>query len=213
MATLSASTDTTVTSTASITDRDAALLAAYAELMAETGRRPSIRTLRERARVSTDAAADWLRHHAPERRAPEIPAESLAPVLAPLWAAAVDMATQSRRDEHQTTLAAHLESEARALADAEQAATKAQQQVDRAAAAETRVENLAREIVTAQQAAHRAREQAHEADTTAAETRERAHVAIHQAEQAVAQAEAEATTLREALAAIVPTTDTTQEKS
>lgn len=55
----------TRTGAAATADRDAALLAAYAAHMTENGRRPSVRTLRERAQVSTNEAADWLREHAP----------------------------------------------------------------------------------------------------------------------------------------------------
>jgi flagellar biosynthesis GTPase FlhF len=192
--------------------RHAALLAAYTAHLAEHGRRPGVRALRERARVSTDAAATWLKEHAPERRAPEIPAERLAPVLEPLWAAAVDAASQVLQEDHQATLAAHLESEQQALQDAERATTQAQQQADRAAEAESRAEALTREVVTSQQEAHRAREQAHEVGEAAAEIRERAQQAIHQAEQAAAVARAEAAALREALAAVRPTTDPTQEE-
>lgn len=183
-------------------DRDVALLAAYTAHRTETGRRPSVRTLRERARVSTDAAADWLREHAPERHPLEIPAEQLSLVLAPLWAAAVDAATQALQDEHGATVAAHLESEQQALAAAERDAVHAKQQADRAAVAETRAEQLATEITTAKQEAAGAREQAREAEQAATAERARAQAAIHTAEQAAAVAQAESRTLREALAAI-----------
>lgn len=198
--------------TAITTDRDAALLSAYTAHLKEHGRRPSIRALRERARVSTDAAATWLKTHAPGRRPPEIPAENLTPVLAPLWAAAVDAAVQILQVEHQTALSAHVESERQALADAERATAQVEQLADRATAAESRAEALAREIATAQQEAQRAHAQAHEAGQAAAETRESAQAAIHDAEQAAAVARAEAATLREALATVRPATGTTQEK-
>lgn len=193
-------------------DRHAALLAAYTAHLAEYGRRPGVRALRERARVSTDAAATWLKEHAPERRAPELPAERLAPVLAPLWAAAVDAATQVLQEDHQATLATHIKSEQQALQDAERATTHAQQQADRAAEAASRAEALSREISTFQQEAHRARQQAHEAEKAAAEIRERAQRDIHQAEQAAAVARGEAAALREALTAVRPVTEPTQEK-
>lgn len=183
-------------------DRAAALLAAYTEHLAETGRRPSIRALRERAKTSTDAAADWLRHHAPERRPPEIPAEQLSPVLAPLWAAAVDAAIQALQDEHEASLAAHVESEQQALAAAERDAVHAQQQADRASAAEKQAEQLAAEITIAKDEAAGARTQAREAELLATAESARAQAAIHAAEQVAAVAQAEARTLREALAAI-----------
>lgn len=195
------------------TERHAALLAAYTAHLAEHGRRPGVRALRERARVSTDAAASWLKKHAPERRAPEIPAERLAPVLAPLWAAAVEAATQILEEDHQATLATHIESEQQALQETERATTHAQQQAARAAEAASRAEALAREIDTSQQEAHRARQQAHEAERAAAESRERAQQAIYQAEQAAAVARAEAAALREALVAVRSAIDPTQEKS
>lgn len=201
------------TSDAAAADRHAALLAAYTDHMAETGRRPGVRALRERARTSTDAAAVWLKTHAPERQPPELPAEQLAPVLAPLWAAAVDVATQILRDEHDAALAAHIESERQALQDAYRANAQVQQLADRAAAAESRAEALARKIVTAQQEAHRARTHAYEAGQATAELRERAQEVIHEAEQTAAVARAEAAVLREALAAVRPVTDPTQEKS
>lgn len=199
MTTAPTSTDASATSTA---DRHAALLAAYTELMTETGRRPGVRALRERAKTSTDAAADWLKTHAPERRPPEIPAESLEPLLVPLWAAAVDAATRLLQDEHEASLAAHLESERQALAAAERDAAHAQQQADRAAAAEKRAEQLAAEITTAKQEAAGALERAHKADQAATAASTRAQAAISAAEQAAAVAQAEARTLREALSAI-----------
>lgn len=81
--------------------------------------------MRERAHTSTDAAADRLKTHAPERRPPEIPSEQLSPVLAPLWAAAVDAATGLLQDEHEATLATHIDSERQALAAAERDAIHA----------------------------------------------------------------------------------------
>lgn len=198
----------TAAPTSTVTERDAALLAAYTAHVTETGRRPSVRALRERARTSTGAAATWLKTCAPERRAPEIPAEQLSPVLAPLWAAAVEAATQALQDDHQAALDEHIESEALALEMTEQALTEAHQQ---AIAAEARADELVQALSALQEEIPLVRQLVHAAEQSAAAERERAHAAIHEAEQAAAVARAEAQTLREALAAVRPATDTTQE--
>ncbi|MDP7707515.1 hypothetical protein [Mycobacterium sp. TY815] len=55
-----------------------------------------MRTLREQARVSTDAASEWLRTNLPARDISPVPTDALARVLDPLWSAAVAAA----REEH-----------------------------------------------------------------------------------------------------------------
>ena len=78
-----------------------ALADAFASLSVE-GKPVTVRSLRERAGVSTDAAGEWLRTNRPARDVSPVPADVLARVLDPLWSAAVAAA----RDEHAETDAA-----------------------------------------------------------------------------------------------------------
>lgn len=68
---------------------------AFAALSVE-GKPVTVRSLRERARVSTDAASEWLRTNRPARDVSPVPTDVLKRVLDPLWSAAMAAA----RDEH-----------------------------------------------------------------------------------------------------------------
>lgn len=99
----------------------------------------TVRSLRERAGVSTDAAAAWLRTNRPARDVPPVPTEVLARVLEPLWSAAMTAA----RDEHAEADAA----ERAALIQAEtDALTKVAAATSRAEDAEDEVAQLRREV-------------------------------------------------------------------
>lgn len=99
----------------------------------------TVRSLRERAGVSTDAAAGWLRANRPARDVPPVPTEVLARVLEPLWSAAITAA----RDEHAEADAA----ERAALVQAEtDALTEVAAATSRAEAAEAEVAQLRREV-------------------------------------------------------------------
>ena len=101
-----------------------ALADAFASLSVE-GKPVTVRSLRERAGVSTDAAGEWLRTNRPARDVSPVPADVLARVLDPLWSAAVAAA----RDEHAALTAAATKdaADARALAhSAELLAAEAQ---------------------------------------------------------------------------------------
>lgn len=155
----------------------------------------TVRSLRERASVSTDAAAAWLRTNRPTRNVPPVPSDVLARVLDPLWSAAITAA----RDEHAESDAA----ERAALIQAEtDALTEVAAAISRAEATEAEVTQLRREVadLTAHLAAAEAsREQqtalAAAATRDAAEARE----AVHKAELSATEAQATARTLREIL--------------
>lgn len=122
----------------STTTTAAALADAFAALSVE-GQAVTVRALRERAKVSTDAASEWLRTNRPTRDVPPVPTDALERVLLPLWSAAVAAA----RDEHAEADTA----ERAALIQAEtDALTKVAAATSRAEAAEDEVAQLRREV-------------------------------------------------------------------
>jgi len=164
-----------------------ALADAFAALSVE-GKPVTVRTLRERAGVSTDAAGEWLRANRPARDVSPAPADVLTRVLDPLWSAAVAVA----RDEQAEATAAErdvlVRAEAEALADLAAA-------VSRAEAAEAEITQLRRELAAAE-----ADREALTARTAAAvKDAEDSRAAAHAAELATAEAQATARTLREVL--------------
>ena len=171
-----------------------ALADAFAALSVE-GKPVTVRSLRERAGVSTDAAGEWLRTNRPARDVSPVPADVLARVLDPLWSAAVAAA----RDEHAETDAAERAALVAAEADAltELAATPT-----RAETAEAEIAQLRRELAeldTRRAAAEAARDE--HAALTAAATKDAAdaRALAHSAELLAAEAQATARTLREVL--------------
>lgn len=171
-----------------------ALADAFAALSVE-GKPVTVRALRERAGVSTDAAGAWLRTNRPAREVTPVPADVLARVLDPLWSAALAAA----RDEH-------------AEADAEQRAALVQAETDaltelaaattRAEAAEAEVAQLRRdlaEVVTQRTVAEAARNEQTTLAAEAAKDATDARTAAHTAELLAAEAQATARTLRDAL--------------
>ncbi|MBW3069631.1 hypothetical protein GZ998_08970 [Actinomyces sp. 594] len=78
-------------------DTQAQLAAAYGRLLNDTGRRPTVRALKAAARVSTDAAAAFLRDIATQDEVPDAP-DLTAPLQA-LWAAAWHVAADTARAE------------------------------------------------------------------------------------------------------------------
>ena len=76
-----------------------ALADAFAALSVE-GKPVTVRALRERARVSTDAATEWLRTNRPARDVSPVPTDVLARVLDPLWSAAVTAARDEQADNN-----------------------------------------------------------------------------------------------------------------
>lgn len=164
-----------------------ALADAFAALSVE-GKPVTVRALRERAGVSTDAAGEWLRANRPARDVSPAPADVLTRVLDPLWSAAVAVA----RDEQAEATAAErdvlVQAEAEALADLAAA-------VSRAEAAEAEITQLRRDLAAAE-----ADREALTARTAAAvKDAEVARAAAHAAELATAEAQATARTLREVL--------------
>jgi uncharacterized protein YhaN len=172
----------------------AALADAFAALSVE-GQAVTVRALRERAKVSTDAASAWLRTNRPTRDIPPVPTDALERVLEPLWSAAVAAA----RDEHAEADTA----ERAALIQAEtDALTGMAAAISRAEAAEAEMAQLRRELadLTTRLAQVEAdREQ--QAGLAAAATREaiEAREAAHKAELSATEAVATARTLREVL--------------
>lgn len=172
----------------------AALAEAFAALSVE-GKPVTVRSLRERARVSTDAASEWLRTNRPARDVSPVPADVLGRVLDPLWSAAVAAA----RDEHAESEAAERAALVRAEADAlaEVAAASA-----RAEAADAQTAQLRRELAdlaTKLAATEAARDEQTALAAAATKDAAEARAGAHTAELHAAEAAATARTLREIL--------------
>ncbi len=171
-----------------------ALADAFAALSAE-GKPVTVRSLRDRARVGTDAASEWLRTNRPTRDVPPVPAEELERVLEPLWSAAVAAARDEQAEADAGDRATLVAAEAAALTELTAAISRAEE-------AEDHAERLRREIADrdAQLADRDARLAAAEAARSAA-TKDAAdaRTTAHTAELAAAEAQATARTLREVL--------------
>ncbi|WP_299487272.1 hypothetical protein [uncultured Gordonia sp.] len=189
-------------------DRNAIILDAYTALTSENGRRPGVRALRERAGVSTDAAAAWLKNNAPATNAaPEVPEDQLAALLTPLWAAAVAAAGEDTSEAHAAEITALTEAEAQAVAradEAEQRVAELEQRIAeletdhaaRVAELEAAVAQAESRIAAAEQAAATAQASVDTARTEAAAAVQQAEKRAIAAEKAQVSAEAVAETLR-----------------
>lgn len=171
-----------------------ALADAFAALSVE-GKPVTVRSLRERAGVSTDAAGEWLRTNRPARDVSPVPADALARVLDPLWSAAVGAARDEHAEADAAERAALVQAEADALAELAAAITRAE-------AAEAETAQLRRELAdldTRRAAAEASRDE--QAALAAAATKDAAdaRAAAHTAELLAAEAQATARTLREVL--------------
>ncbi|WP_205411892.1 hypothetical protein, partial [Mycobacterium persicum] len=102
-----------------------ALADAFAALSVE-GKPVTVRALRERARVSTDAASEWLRTNRATRDVSPVPADVLARVLDPLWSAAVAAARDEQAEADAAERAALVTAEADALTDLATATSRAE---------------------------------------------------------------------------------------
>lgn len=164
-----------------------ALADAFAALSVEN-KPVTVRSLRDRAGVSTAAAGEWLRTNRPTRDVPPVPAEELERVLEPLWSAAVAAARDEHVEASAGERAALVAAEAAALAELAAAISRAEE-------AEAQTAQLRREIAdrdAALAAADTAR-------ATATKDAADARTAAHTAELATAEAQATAKTLREVL--------------
>ncbi len=171
-----------------------ALADAFAALSVEA-KPVTVRSLRERARVSTDAAGEWLRTNRPARDVSPVPTDVLVRVLDPLWSAAVAAARDEQAETDAAERAALVGAEADALTELAAAITRAE--TAEADAAQLRRE-LA-ELATRRAAAETARdEQAARADAATKDAAD-ARAAAHTAEVLAAEAQATARTLREVL--------------
>lgn len=172
----------------------AALADAFAALTVE-GRPVTVRSLRERAKVSTDAASEWLRTNRPARDVSPVPAEVLAPVLDPLWSAAVAAARDEQAETDAAERAALVQAEADAL-------TELASVTARAEAAEAEIEQLRRELAdltTARAAAEAVRDEQQALAAQAVKDATEARAVAHTAELLAAEAQATARTLREVI--------------
>ncbi len=179
---------------------------AFAALSVE-GKPVTVRALRERARVSTDAASEWLRTNRPTRDVPAVPSDVLARVLDPLWSAAVTAARDEQAEADATDRAALVQAETDALTELAAATS-------RAGAAEAEVAQLRRELAdltTRLAAAEAARDEQAALASTATPEAAAARTAAHTAELLATEAPATARTLREALDTI--TTNNARAKS
>lgn len=155
----------------------------------------TVRALRERAKVSTDAASAWLRTNRPTRDVPPVPSDVLARVLDPLWSAAVTAARDEQAEADATERAALVQAEADALTELAAATSRAD-------AAEAEMAQLRREVAdltTRLAEAEAAREQQVAIAAAAAREAIEAREAAHKAELSATEAQATARTLREIL--------------
>ncbi len=102
-----------------------ALADAFAALSVEA-KPVTVRSLRERARVSTDAAGEWLRTNRPARDVSPVPTDVLVRVLDPLWSAAVAAARDEQAETDAAERAALVGAEADALTELAAAITRAE---------------------------------------------------------------------------------------
>lgn len=177
-----------------ITAATSALADAFAALSVE-GKPVTVRALRERARVSTDAASEWLRTNRPTRDVSPVPSDVLARVLDPLWSAAVAAARDEQAEADAAERAALVQAEAEALADLATATSRAE-------AAEAETAQLRRELAdlsTRLAAAEAARDEQTALAAAATKDATAARAAAHAAELLAAEAQATARTLREVL--------------
>lgn len=165
----------------------AALADAFASLSVE-GKPVTVRTLRERAGVSTDAAAEWLRTNRPARDVSPPPADVLIRVLEPLWSAAVAVARDEQAEATAADRDALVQAEAEALTELSASAARVE-------ALEAEVGQLRRNLTTTEAA----RDQQAALAAAAAKDAGDARQAAHTAELAAAEAQATARTLREVI--------------
>jgi len=159
------------------------------------GKPVTVRALRERAKVSTDAASAWLRDHRPSRDVPPVPSETLGRVLEPLWSAAVAAARDEQAEADATERAALVAAEADALTDLEAMTVRAE-------TAEAELKGIRRELddLSARLAdAEAARDEQAALVANATQEAAAARVSAHAAALAAAEAQATARTLREIL--------------
>lgn len=177
-----------------ITAATSALADAFAALSVE-GKPVTVRSLRERARVSTDAASQWLRTNRPTRDVSPVPTDVLARVLDPLWSAAVAAARDEQAEADAAERAALVAAEAEALADLADATSRAE-------AAEAQTAQLRRELAdlsTRLAATEAARDEQTALAAAATKDATAARAGAHAAELLAAEAQATARTLREVL--------------
>jgi len=191
-----------------ITAATSALADAFAALSVE-GKPVTVRALRERARVSTDAASEWLRTNRPTRDVSPVPTDVLARVLDPLWSAAVAAARDEHAENDAVERAALLQAEADALADLAAATSRAE-------AAEAQTTQLRRELAdltTRLAATEAARDEQTARAAAATKDAADARGTAHAAELLAAEAQATARTLREILDTVNKGTKSNQAKS
>ena len=172
----------------------AALADAFAALSVE-GKPVTVRALRERARVSTDAASEWLRANRPARDVSPVPTEVLSRVLDPLWSAAVSAARDEQAEAGAAERAELVAAEADALTEVATVTARAEE-------AEAATAALRRELAALTDrlaAAETARDEQSSRAATAVKDAETARAAAHAAELLAAEAQATARTLREIL--------------
>lgn len=188
------------------TPTSAAIVDAFAALAAD-GRRVTVRALRERAGCSTEAARVWLKANRPGPATIPVPADALAPILEPLWAAALAAARDEIGERVDADRAVAVDAEAAAL---DQAATHAERaDVAEAAVAErdALIGEVRAELEAAEQRAEQAAAAAQAAQAETLVERDRARQAERDAasaQVAAARAEATADTFRDIVEALKP---------
>ncbi|ARV85384.1 hypothetical protein BWK49_28545 (plasmid) [Mycobacterium intracellulare subsp. chimaera] len=174
---------------------------AFAALSVE-GKPVTVRSLRERARVSTDAASEWLRTNRPARDVSPVPTDVLKRVLDPLWSAAMAAA----RDEHAEADAAERAALVAAEADALTDLTAATAHAEELQAQTTQLRRDIDELTTRLAGTETARDEQAARAAAATQDAADARAVAHTAELRAAEAQATARTLREILDTITKNT-------
>lgn len=184
-----------------------AIAEAFAALVAE-GKPVTVRALRQRAGVGTDAARQWLAANRPNTDVAPPDSDVLAALIAPLWSAAVSAARDELKEEMSRQVDAAGESEAAALTEVERLAdelTAVTADCEAKAAdvhrAEDAVAHLESELRDARARLDQVEAAAREAATAAARDLAAAHERAHAAEVAEAEARATARAFREVIEA------------
>jgi len=180
-------------------DPSPALVEAFASLTAE-GVPVTVRTLRERARVGTDAARDWLSKNRPTTNVPEPPTEVLSALIGSVWAAAMSAARDEVAESTASEVSAAHESESTALLAVERLTAELKAAEAESADAVRETQRLADEIEQIRAEIRAAEQRATDAEAaTAAATAavQEAEARVTSAEIARADAQATARTLRE----------------
>lgn len=170
---------------------------AFAQIVA-AGQRPTVRALKERAEIGTEAARQWLAAHRASagEALPPIPRDRIEAMLTPIWGAAVAAARAEVAEVQAAEINAHADAEAIEAERADAAEAKAADLDGEVkalrtalAAAKTKNASFQDDITRAETEARERSAAAHAAEREAAAAAARAEAAEDRAKRAEARAE------------------------